>query len=213
MKQGFDIDEAALKKGEKLFRQECVFVAGAQRLVDIPQMALPEVAFAGRSNVGKSSLINALTGRKALARASATPGRTQQINFFNLGGQLQLVDLPGYGYAVASKTKIEHWNEVVKAYLKNRHALRRVCVLIDARHGIMAADQDTMETLDDANVAYVCVLTKADKTKPAELEALIARVEAELDNYKGAFPKLYATSAADGYGLAELRAILTLVAA
>jgi len=213
VKQGFDITEAALKKGEKLFRKECTFVAGAQRLVDIPQMSLPEIAFAGRSNVGKSSLINALTGRKALARASATPGRTQQINFFNLDEELLLVDLPGYGYAAASKTKVEHWNAVVKAYLKNRHALRRVFVLIDARHGIMAADQDTMEMLDDANVPYVCVLTKTDKTKPAELAALIERVENELDNYKGAFPKLYATSSSDGQGLAEIRAIATIVTA
>lgn len=211
MKQGFDITEAALKKGEKLFRKECTFVAGAQRLVDIPQMSLPEIAFAGRSNVGKSSLINALTGRKALARASATPGRTQQINFFNLDNELLLVDLPGYGYAAASKTKVEHWNAVVKAYLKNRHALRRVFVLIDARHGIMAADQDTMEMLDDANVPYVCVLTKTDKTKPAELAALIERVEGELDSYKGAFPKIYSTSSSDGQGLADLRAIATIV--
>lgn len=211
MKQGFDIDDAAIKKGEKLFRQECIFVAGAQRLVDIPAMGLPEVAFAGRSNVGKSSLINALTGRKALARASATPGRTQQINFFDLGGQMMLVDLPGYGYAAASKSKVEHWNAVVQGYLKNRHALRRVCVLIDARHGIMAADQDTMEMLDEASVPYVCILTKADKTKPADLAALTEKVEAELDNYKGAFPKLYVTSASSGGGISTLRAILTLV--
>ncbi|MDE1153917.1 MAG: ribosome biogenesis GTP-binding protein YihA/YsxC [Micavibrio sp.] len=211
MKQGFDITDAAVKKGEKLFRQECIFIAGAQRLVDIPPMELPEVAFAGRSNVGKSSLINALTGRKALARASATPGRTQQLNFFKLGDSMQLVDLPGYGYAVASKTKVEHWNAVVQGYLKNRQALRRVFVLIDARHGIMAADQETMETLDKASVPYVCILTKADKTRPADLAALVEKVEGELDQYKCAFPKIYVTSAANGGGISTLRAILTLV--
>jgi len=211
VKQGFDITDGAVKKGEKLFRQECIFVAGAQRLVDIPPMDLPEVAFAGRSNVGKSSLINALTGRKALARASATPGRTQQINFFKLGDSMQLVDLPGYGYAAASKTKVEHWNAVVQGYLKNRQALKRVFVLIDARHGIMAADQETMEMLDKASVPYVCILTKADKTRPADLAVLVEKVEAELDQYKCAFPKIYVTSSSSGGGIATLRAILTLV--
>jgi GTP-binding protein len=207
---GFVLDEEALKRGEKMFRQDCRFVRGAQTTGDLPPDGLPEVAFAGRSNVGKSSLINALTGRKALARASNTPGRTQQINFFQLGEDMHLADLPGYGYAVASKHKIERWNDMIRTYLRERRALMRVCVLIDARHGIMAVDQDTMEMLDSAHVAYVVVLTKADKTKPTELAKLVARIETELKSYKGAFPAVYATSSATREGIAELRAILAM---
>ncbi|MBI1214188.1 MAG: YihA family ribosome biogenesis GTP-binding protein [Alphaproteobacteria bacterium] len=193
-----------------MFRQDCQFVAGASTMSALPPGDLPEVAFAGRSNVGKSSLINALTGRKALARASNTPGRTQQINFFQLGADMHLADLPGYGYAVASKHKIERWNDMIRTYLRERRTLIRVCVLIDARHGIMAVDQDTMEMLDSAHVPYVVVLTKADKTKPAALSALTERIEAELKSYKGAFPNVYATSSASKAGIAELRAILAM---
>jgi GTP-binding protein len=202
------IDAEALKAGERAFRQECRFVAGADNPAALPPDALPEIAFAGRSNVGKSSLINALTGRKTLARASRTPGRTQQINFFELGDALRLVDLPGYGYAVASKAKIESWNNFIRGYLRSRRSLKCVCILIDARHGIMAVDQDTMETLSHAGVPYVVVLTKSDKTKPADLESLKSRIEDELRMSPGAHPKAYVTSSSRKEGIAELRAVI-----
>lgn len=204
----FILDAAALKAGERLFRGECRFATGAVAPADMPPEDLPEIAFAGRSNVGKSSLINALTGRKSLARASNTPGRTQQINFFDLGGKAYIVDLPGYGYAAASKEKIEAWTGLIRAYLRHRRVLRRVCVLLDARHGIKAVDQVTMEKLDGEGVPYVAVLTKCDKVKPPELEALKARLEDELNNYKAAWPRLYATSAVGLTGIPELRAFL-----
>lgn len=211
MGEGFPIGEAELKKGEWLFRQECRFVAGVQHLGTMPETGLPEIAFAGRSNVGKSSLINALTGRKSLARTSNTPGRTQQINFFELGGVMCLVDLPGYGYAKASRSKVSSWNDLIDAYLKRRGNLKRIYVLIDARHGIMAADQVALEKLDAANVPYVVVFTKADKVKPDELAKTVARVEEELKaDHAGAFPKVYTTSSTRKKGLAELRAILAL---
>lgn len=210
-RQGFPIDDAALKQGEWLFRQECRFVAGAQGLDRLPDTTMPEIAFAGRSNVGKSSIINALTGRKGLARASNTPGRTQQINFFELADAMRLVDLPGYGYAKASKVKIHAWNELIDRYLDQRRNLKRVCVLVDGRHGIMAADQVAMEKLDYAGVPYVVFLTKADKVKPAELAATMAHVEEELVlRHVGAYPKVYATSASTGEGLSAMRAILAL---
>lgn len=210
MEQGFVIDEAALQRGEKMFKQDCRFVAGAQSIDALPPPDLPEVAFAGRSNVGKSSLINAITGRKGLARASNTPGRTQQINFFQLGSDMHLADLPGYGYAVASKTKIAHWNDMIRAYLRARPSLQRVCVLIDSRHGIMAVDQDALEMLDAARTPYVVVLTKTDKIKPAEAQGMALRIEDELKSYKCAFPKVYATSVSSKAGIAELRAILSM---
>lgn len=205
----FAIDDEALARGEKLFRLESRFVAGAIGPENMPaDDGMPEVAFAGRSNVGKSSLINAVTGRRALARASNTPGRTQQINFFDVGGHLRLVDLPGYGYAKASKTRIAEWNAFIRNYLRSRRSLKRVCVLIDARHGIMAVDQVTMETLVLSGVQYVVVLTKADKAKPAELASLVARIEDELKGTPGAWPKVFATSASDKSGIPELRAVL-----
>jgi len=205
----FAIDDAARARGESLFRLEARFVAGAIGPENMPEDdGMPEVAFAGRSNVGKSSLINAVTGRRALARASNTPGRTQQINFFDIGGYLRLVDLPGYGYAKASKTRIAEWNDFIRNYLRSRRSLKRVCILIDARHGIRAVDQVTMETLVHAGVPYLVVLTKADKTKPAELASLISRIEEELSGTPGAWSKVFATSASDKSGIADLRAVL-----
>jgi len=199
---------AALKHGEALFRRECSFVAGAATPDRIPPPTIGEIAFAGRSNVGKSSLINALTGRKALARSSNTPGRTQQINFFDLGGLMYLVDLPGYGYAAASKEKIHAWNDMIRGYLRARQTLKRVCVLIDSRHGIKAIDQDTMEMLDRSNVPYVIVLTKADKLKPKELADMLARIEKELKTHPAAHPRVYATSSDKKDGIRELQALL-----
>ena len=202
------VDAAGLKQGELLFRHECAFVAGADKPDRIPPPTLGEIAFAGRSNVGKSSLLNALTGRKGLARSSNTPGRTQQINFFSLGGLLFLVDLPGYGYAMASKEKIHAWNDMIRGYLRSRQTLKRVCVLIDSRHGIKAIDQDSMEMLDQSNVPYVIVLTKADKLKAQELADTVARIEEELKTHPAAYPKVYATSSDKKSGIPELRAFL-----
>jgi GTP-binding protein len=208
MQTGFVIDEAALKKGDRLFRSECTFTAGVQNMESMIESDLPEIAFAGRSNVGKSSLINALTGRKALARASSTPGRTQQLNFFNLGDTVHLVDLPGYGYAAASKTKIAAWNDLIRRYLRQRRNLKRVCLLIDARHGIKAVDQEAMEALDAAGAPYIVVLTKCDKLGPVELHALKMRVEEELKSFGGAFPVVYETSSSLLAGIPALRAVL-----
>lgn len=210
-REGFAIDSEAIAAADKIFHRECKFVAGADNYEAIPASDLPEVAFAGRSNVGKSSLINALTFRKNLARASNTPGRTQQINFFDLGGGvLQLADLPGYGYAKASKSKAAHWNEMVEKYLATRSNLKRVCVLIDGRHGILDADRVALGMLDDARVPYIAVLTKVDKIKASELVEVTASVEEYLGNCAGAFPKAYPTSSEKGQGLSELRAILLM---
>ena len=206
-------DAAALEAGRLLFAKACDFVAGADKLEVVPDATLPEIAFAGRSNVGKSSLINALTGRKTLARTSNTPGRTQQINFFRLGDRLTLVDLPGYGYARAAKTRIAAWTRLVNGYLKGRPGLRRVCLLIDARHGPKDVDREIMTMLDKAAVVYQVVLTKADKTKPAELAACVAATAAELKTHVAAHPEILVSSAESGAGIAELRAELTTLAA
>ena len=182
-------DEAArLEAGRRLFAQRCDFIAGIADLAQLPPMRLPEVAFAGRSNVGKSSLINALTGRRQLARISQTPGRTQQINLFDLGGRLTLVDLPGYGYAQAPKPVAEAWQRVVRAYLRGRASLRQTCVLVDARHGLKDNDRTFMAMLGEAAVAFQVVLTKADQVRPAELADLVDAVDRELQRTSGAHP-------------------------
>ncbi|CAO3418015.1 ribosome biogenesis GTP-binding protein YihA/YsxC [Azospirillum doebereinerae] len=206
-------DEAALETGRLLFAKECDFVWGADKLEQLPEADLPEVAFAGRSNVGKSSLVNALTGRKTLARTSNTPGRTQQLNFFNLGNRLKLVDMPGYGYAKESKEKVAAWNDMVKRFLRGRVTLRRALVLIDARHGLKPNDEEIMEMLDRTAVSYVVVLTKMDKVKSNELDAVRRATEAALKKHPAAFPDIHVTSSEKNVGIAELRASLAQLAA
>ena len=204
-------DEAE-EAGRRLFAGECRFVRGALEAAQLPPAGLPEVAFAGRSNVGKSSLINALTGRRDLARASNTPGRTRQINFFDLAGRLMLVDLPGHGHAEAPKSEITRWTRLIAAYLDGRAPLRRVCLLVDARHGLKPPDLDFMAQLDRAAVSYQIVLTKADKVKPPALTALLVDLAADLARRPAAHPDILATSAREGAGIPLLRATLAALA-
>lgn len=205
-------EEAALEAGRLLFAGDCTFLLSAADENDLPALGATEVAFAGRSNVGKSSLLNAITGRKNLARASNTPGRTRLLNFFDLGGRLILVDLPGYGYARASKTDIARWTQLTRGYLKGRPQLRRVCLLVDARHGLKASDRQVMEELDTAAVSYQIVLTKADKVKPGALQRLSEETQAAVAKHPAAHPLCLATSAETGAGLPELRAALAALA-
>jgi GTP-binding protein len=206
-------DATAEEAGRRLFAGPCDFIAGAASEAALPPTDLPEIAFAGRSNVGKSSLLNALTGRASLARVSHRPGRTQQLNFFDLAHRLMLVDLPGYGFAEASKREIERWTALIKRYLKGRATLRRTLLLIDARHGIKEADRPMMGLLDEAAISYQAVLTKIDKVKGAELGTRVAEVAAELRTRGAAHPVIHLTSAHDGIGIAALRAGIALLAA
>lgn len=206
---GADLDEDA---GRKLFAAECKFVAAAQRLDQLPPPGLPEVAFAGRSNVGKSSLLNALSGRRALARVSTRPGRTRQLNFFELGGRLLLVDMPGYGYAEAARRVKEDWQGLMFAYLRGRPTLRRVLLLLDARIETKPADVAVMELLDRAAVPYQLVLTKADAVAPERLAEKAREVAAKAREHPAAIMDLAITSAADGAGIAELRTALAAFA-
>ena len=198
----------AIEAGRLLFAQACDFVAGATDAAALPAPRLPEVAFAGRSNVGKSSLINALTGQRSLARVSNTPGRTQQVNFFDLGHRLMLVDLPGYGYAAVGRKTVGAWSALIQAYLKQRANLRRLCLLIDARHGLMDSDRETMDRLDKAALSYQIVLTKADQVSQDELAGRQEDIAAEARRHRAAFPEVIATSAHEDTGIAELRAAL-----
>ena len=197
-----------IEQGRLLFAQECNFLLGIDKLGQLPDSSLAEVAFAGRSNVGKSSLINALTSRKAIARTSNTPGRTQQLNFFNLGKRLILVDLPGYGYARVSKTQVAAWTRTLKAFLRGRVTLRRVCLLIDSRVGIKDLDREMMDMLDSAAVMYQIVLTKVDKLKNNDLMILTTKTTDELNTRSAAFPTLAVTSSNKLIGIKELRASL-----
>ena len=201
-------EEEAAEAGRKLFAGRCDFVKGVVAMEGLPDADRPEICFAGRSNVGKSSLINALTGRKALARASNTPGRTQEINYFDLGGRLYLVDLPGYGYAEAPVAVVAKWQALLKAYLAGRATLRRAYVLIDARHGAKAVDHEIMTLLDTAAVSFQAVLTKADKLRPGALEAVAAKLGEDLKRHPAAYPEIIATSSEKGEGLATLRAAI-----
>lgn len=202
-----------IEVGRRLFAQDCVFLGGAAGEASLPATTLPEVAFAGRSNVGKSSLLNALTGRRTLARISHTPGRTRQLNFFDLGRRLVLVDLPGYGYARAAKTDVRSWTALTRRYLKGRAQLRRACLLIDARHGIKENDRRIMGELDEAAVSYQVILTKADKPTPSALAAVRRATARELARHPAAHPDCLATSAVTGHGIPELRARLAALAA
>jgi GTP-binding protein len=197
-----------IEAGRKLFTGDWQFVAAAGSVAALPPMRGVEIAFAGRSNVGKSSLINALAGRNALARVSHTPGRTQELLFFSRGEGLVLVDMPGYGYAAAAKAKIKAWTALIHAYLAGRASLARVYLLIDARHGLKDTDDEVLATLDQAAVNYQIVLTKADQVKSSELDGRIAATAAALAMHPAAHPDLLATSARTGDGMPELRAAI-----
>ncbi|WP_420430970.1 ribosome biogenesis GTP-binding protein YihA/YsxC [Hyphobacterium sp.] len=192
-------------RGNALFARPCDFMKGAVDLAGLPPADLPEVAFWGRSNVGKSSLINALTNRRQLARASGDPGRTRELNFFDLGGQIRLVDLPGYGFAKAPKKTAQVWTRLTEAFLKGRPNLKRVYQLVDSRHGLKQIDTLMMDGLDEAAVSYQIVLTKADKLKPGQLEAVKTETLQKLSKRPAAFPEIIATSASKKTGLDELR--------
>ena len=201
-------DEAIVEAGRRLFAGESAFFWAASSLKSLPPMAGIEIAFAGRSNVGKSSLINALTGRKALARTSQTPGRTQELNFFRVSETLAIVDMPGYGFAAAGKQKVAAWTGLIHDYLRGRANLARVFLLIDARHGVKDTDKPVLDTLHTAAVSYQVVLTKADAVGKAELETLKASLMAMLKKHAAAYPEIIATSSKDGDGIPALRAAI-----
>jgi GTP-binding protein len=205
-------DQAALEKGRLLFAGETTFVKGVVAMSGLPEPDRMEVCFAGRSNVGKSTLINALTGTKALARASNTPGRTQEINYFTAGDSHYLVDLPGYGYANAPLPVVEKWQRLLKQYLSGRQTLRRAFVLIDARHGVKKVDSEILSLLDSAAVTFQVVLTKADKVKEKERAKVLDQVREALSKHPAAYPEIVVTSSEKGWGIPTLRAIIaTLV--
>ncbi len=201
-----EFTEDQIDAGRRLFGGPSRFIMGVAALDQLPPSEGVEIAFAGRSNVGKSSLINALTGVNELARASNTPGRTRELNFFNVNERMTLVDMPGYGYAKASKAEIKRWQAVLKGYLRGRPGLTRAFVLIDSRHGIKSTDEEMLQLLDESAVAYQFVLTKIDKIKPAELEEVLASVQAAVKKHPAAFPVVHATSSGKATGIAELRA-------
>ena len=202
-----DFTPEELEQGRILFARPATFVMGCAKIEQLPDPDLPEIAFAGRSNVGKSSLVNAMTGRKTLARVSNTPGRTQELNLFDVGQpvRLRLVDMPGYGFAEAPKDLVKRWRQVINRYLRGRSVLKRALVLVDSRHGLKPVDREVMKMLDEAAVSYHLVLTKADKIKPTQLEAVLAETSSEAARHPAAHPLLIATSSETGAGIAELR--------
>jgi GTP-binding protein len=196
------------EEGRLMFAGECSFIKGAVHLDGVPATAGVEIAFAGRSNVGKSSLVNALTGRKTLAKVSNTPGRTQELNFFQIGPKLTLVDMPGYGFAAAPEAKVNAWTRLIRRYLRSRPQLGRVYLLIDSRHGIKNTDEPILDLLDASAVSYQVVLTKVDQLKAAELEARKDEVRTALSRRPAAYPEILATSSREGEGLAELKSAI-----
>jgi GTP-binding protein len=195
------------ERARKLFSGPISFLKSAPKLEHLPDPIAPEIAFAGRSNVGKSSLINAVTNRSKLARASTTPGRTQELNYFDVGEPLvfRLVDMPGYGYAEAPKDMVKRWRFLINDFLRGRQVLKRALVLVDSRHGLKDVDRDVMKMLDDAAVSYHLVLTKADKVKPTELDKTLAKIREEAAKHPAAHPVIITTSSETGDGIAELR--------
>ena len=204
----FTFDDEEIEAGRLLFAGPCDFIAAAQNLAALPPISLPEIAFAGRSNVGKSSLVNALTGRTTLARTSQTPGRTRQLIFFSLASRLQLVDLPGYGYARASKTDIKAWTKLTRKFLVGRQSLQRMLLLIDSRRGIGQADKEMMKLMDDSAVSWAVVLTKVDKIKSEQLQKICDKTQQEISLHVAAYPHIWKTSSQTGAGIADLRAHL-----
>ena len=211
MSEEFSAEE--IEEARKLFAGPCDFMLGVAALTQLPEAFLPEIAFAGRSNVGKSTLVNALTGRKTLAKTSNTPGRTQQLNYFNLGGHLHMVDMPGYGYAKVSKGEREGWQKLIFDFLRGRPTLRCVFILVDSRHGLKDSDIELMKMLDDTAVQYRIILTKTDKVKSQDLQKVSEKIVGTLKKHAAGFPGVLATSAEKGMGIPECRAVLAAYAA
>ncbi len=206
VKTASDFSSAELDAGRRLFTREWRFLSAASSVESLPKMNGVEIAFSGRSNVGKSSLVNALTGRNALARMSHTPGRTQELIFFTNDAGLTLVDMPGYGYAAAPKQKVKEWTDLIHAFLRGRANLARVYVLIDGRHGLKDADKPALDVLSESAVSHQIVLTKSDQVKAADMEARVAATKMALAKRPAAYPELVVTSSRDGAGIPELRA-------